>query len=181
MGGAGERADWPPIFEHRCHHRQIMQMAARQPRIVGDIGIALMHFSHWIFVEEMFDRDSHGIDMARRTCDGLGKHPPLDIKNAGRKITCLAHRGAERGAQQRLSLLLDDRNQSVPHNLALDALERAGFPAHDDSSPLFRSSTIYPCAFIVASNVGLTTVEVSSSTIMAGPFTRLPGFRLQRR
>ena len=142
MGGAGERADWPTVFEHRRHHRQIMQMAACQPRIVGDIGIALAHLSHWKFVEEMFDRDGHGIDMARRTCDGLGKHPPLDIENAGGKIARLAHRGAERGAQQCLSLFLDDRNQSVPHNLALNALERAGFPAHDDSSPFFRSSKI---------------------------------------
>ena len=42
------------------------------------------------------------------------------IEHAGGEVAGLARRGAEAGAHQRLRLLLDDRDQPVPHDLLAD-------------------------------------------------------------
>ena len=68
----------------------------------------------------MLDRGRHGVDMAGRAGHRLGQHAALGVIDAGREIARLARDRAEGGAQQRLRLLLDHRDEPVPHDLRAD-------------------------------------------------------------
>ena len=65
-------------------------------------------------------RGRHRVDVAWRPGHRLRQHPSIQIEHAGRDIARLPRRGAERGAHQCLSLLLDNRKQPVPHDLHFD-------------------------------------------------------------
>ena len=174
VGSAGEGADDPALPEHRRHHREVVQVAAREPRIVGDVNITLAHRLVGVAGEEVLYRDGHGVDVAGRTGDRLCEHPALGIEDPGGEVARLANGGAEGGAQQRLRLLLDHRDQAVPHDLRLDLGEAGlGIAVHVASSPcgVRRSSTIAPKASTEAVNAALTTAVVSVSTMSAGPST----------
>ena len=136
VGGAGEGADDPALAEHRRHHREVVQVAAGEPRVVGDVDVALAHDLVGVAGEEVLHGDGHRVDVAGRAGDRLGQHPALGVEDAGGEIARLAHGGAEGGAQQGLRLLLDHRDQAVPHDLGLD-LGEAGFAVavHRASSP----------------------------------------------
>ena len=139
MGGAGEGADHPAFAEHRRHHREVVQMAAGEPRVVGDVDIALAHDLVGVAGEEVLHRNGHRVDVAGRAGDRLGEHPALGVEDAGGEVARLAHGGAEGGAQKRLRLLLHHRDQAVPHDLRLDLCEPGvGRAVHQASSPLCR-------------------------------------------
>ena len=134
--GAGEGADDPALAEHRRDDRQVVQVAAGEPRVVGDVDIALAHDLVGVAGEEVLHRDGHGVDVARRAGHRLGEHPALGVEDAGGEVARLAHGGAEGGAQQRLRLLLHHRDQAVPHDLRLDLREPGiGRAVHQASSP----------------------------------------------
>ena len=64
--------------------------------------------------------------MAGRAGDRLGEHPALQIEHPGGEIAALAHDRAEGGAQERRRLLLDHRDQALPHHLLSEVGERLG-------------------------------------------------------
>ncbi len=94
----------------------------------------------------MPDAFRHRVDVARRAGDRLRHHAALQVEDAGGQVAGLAHRGGERGADHRLRLLLDDRDQAVPHDLALDLRQRAIFVGHHARSPA--SVRCSPSAFM---------------------------------
>ena len=83
----------------------------------------------------MPDAFRHGIDVAGGAGDRLGHHAAMQVEDAGGQVAGLAHRGGEGGADHGLRLLLDHRDQAVPHDLAVDLREGAGFLGHVRRSP----------------------------------------------
>jgi hypothetical protein len=79
--------------------------------------------------------------VARRAGDRLSEHAALAVEDPGREIAGLAHAGAERGAHQRLGLLLHHRDQAVPHDLLADLGDPLGL-AHAGSSERWRVMTM---------------------------------------
>src|SRR5262249_39095307 len=127
---------------------------------------------------EMLHRFRHRIDVTGRAGHGLRQHPPLEVEHAGGQIAAFAHDRAEGRPQQDLRLLLDHRNQPVPHDLKIDQA-RATCITHGYAA--FRSMTILPAPSIWASKLVDTNVEVSSSAITAGPAMVAPGAISSRR
>src|SRR4051812_21730977 len=99
--------------------------------------------------------------MAPRAGDRLRNHAAVGQENAGRQIACFARGSTERRANQRLRLLFHHRDETVPHDLKLDA----GELAHDDFFRL--SSTMCPALLTDASKSAVTMTVVWSSTISA--------------
>ena len=108
-------------------------MAGAEPGIIGDEHIARFHMLDRIPVEEMLDCRRHGVDMAWRARHRLRQHAAPDVIDAGREIARFARDRAEGGAQQRLRLLLDDRDETVPHHLRADGGERTN--RHENPAP----------------------------------------------
>ena len=82
--------------------------------------------------------------MARRARHCLRKHSPGRIENAGRDVAGFARGRAEAGAHKRLRLLLDDGDQTIPHDLEVDL--REGRILHVQ----LRVSTMWPRALMRA-------------------------------
>ena len=59
--------------------------------------------------------------MAGRAADRLRNHPSLGVEHATGQILAFAHDGAESGADQRILLLVGNRQKTVP-----DHFERNG-------------------------------------------------------
>ena len=138
MDGAGEQADRLAAQKGRADHGQIVQMAAGQPRIIGDVMVALLHRRERKGVEEMLDRGGHRIDVAGGAGHRLGQHGSVAVEDAGREVAGLAHRGRERGAHQGLRLFLDHGDQARPHDLQMDLRQggiRAGLHRKDPRLP----------------------------------------------
>jgi hypothetical protein len=74
-------------------------------------------------LEEVGDGGGHGVDVAGRARHRLGDHVALRVIDAGGQIARLARDGAEGGAEQGLRLLLNHRDQAVPHDLRADGGE----------------------------------------------------------
>ena len=103
---------------------QIMQVAAGQPRIVGDVVVAGAHRLQRKGVEEMLDRRRHRVDVAGGAGHRLGQHVAVAVEDPGREIAGLAHRRRKRRAHQRLRLFLDYGNQPRPHDLQMNLRQR---------------------------------------------------------
>ena len=119
--GRREQPHRPLAEKSRRHQREVVQVAGPEPRIVGEVVIACAHLLHRVTSEEMADRRRHRVHVPGRAGHGLRQHAALEIEHAGGQIAGFAHARAERGAQQRLGLLLDDGDQAVPHDLRADA------------------------------------------------------------
>ena len=78
----------------------------------------------------MADAFGHGVDVTGRAGDRLRHHASAQVEDAGGKVTGLAHGGGERGADHGLRLFLDDRDQPVPHDLAVDLCKSIGIVRH---------------------------------------------------
>ena len=120
MRRAGEQRDDAAVHEGRRHDHKVVQVAGAFPRIVGDVDIAFLHVGDREHLQEMPDRRGHRVDVPRRSGHRLGQHPPAQVEHAGGDVARLPRRGAERGPHQRLALLLDHREQPVPHDLHID-------------------------------------------------------------
>ena len=118
----------------------------------------------------------HGVDVARRAGDRLRDHAAAEVVDPGREVAGLAHHRAERGPDDGLGLLLDHRDEAVPHHLAVDGVERRRVGLHGAASRPDRSSmTMWPSGSIEAANSAGTIVEVWSSAMTAGPAMPVPG------
>src|SRR5262249_53988569 len=98
----------------------------------------------------------------------------------GRQIAGLTHDWAERGAQQRLRLLLDKRDQARPHRLEPDRRHSVAGAHMASLSPPLRSRIRWPRASMLIVKPLVATVVVSSSTTSAGPGTRAPAVKALR-
>src|SRR5690606_9244035 len=145
-----------------------MQVARPLPGIVGDVGVALEHILAGDFVHELEHGFGHGVDMAGRARDGLRQHLTVRVEDAGRQVAGLANGSRECRAQQGKRLFLDNGDQAVPHDLHADFtnVTHAWLP--------LRMRRMVPSCWMTASKGLVTTVEVSRSTITAGPATRSP-------
>ena len=124
MHRAREKPDRRPAQKRRADDRQIMQVAAGQPGVVGDVVVARLHRVEWEGGEEVLHRGGHRIDVAGGAGHRLRQHLAVLVEDPGRQIARLAHRGRKRGAHQGLRLLLDDGDQPRPHDLHVDLRER---------------------------------------------------------
>ena len=176
-----------PFVERRRRDDEVVEMAGAHPRIVGDVGIARLHRVEREVADEVLHRLRHRVDVARRAGHRLRQHAALPVEHAGREVAALAHDRRERRAHQHLRLLLDHRDQAVPHDLQVDECGGHELPAgrygHGRVAmrPGLRSITIHPAASMRASKLAVMNVEVSSSAMIAGPGTRAPGSIRSRR
>src|SRR5262245_39942930 len=187
MAGAGEEPRQLACVERRRRQHEVVEMAGAHPGVVGDVDVSLPHRLDREGANEMLHALGHGVDVAGCARHGLCQHVALAIEDAGGEVSRLAHDGRKGRAQQHLRLLLNHRDQAVPHDLQLDL----GEPAHGGHFPFLLadlpaglaaepaalravSTRPYP-ASISASKAALTRVEVPDSTMMAGPFIRVPG------
>ena len=120
VAGAREQPDELALVEARRRDDEVVEVTGAHPGVVGDVGVTGLHRVEADVTDEVLDRLRHRIDVAGRAGDGLREHPPLAVEDAGGKVAGFAHDRREGGAQQRLALLLDDRDEPVPHDLALD-------------------------------------------------------------
>jgi hypothetical protein len=97
-----------------------MEMASSFPRIIGDVDITVVDFVTPYPADEMRNGISHRIYVPWCASDRLGQHLAMHIVNAGGQISRFPHRRRKRRTDQSLRLLLDDRNQAVPHDLVRD-------------------------------------------------------------
>jgi len=121
--GGGKQRDHAPLFEHGGNHGHVMEVPGAFPRIVREVDVAVEHRFPRIFIEEMLDRFRHRIDVPGRASHRLRNHAAIGQEHARGKIAGFTRRRAERGAHQRLRLLLDHGDQAVPHHLHLDVGE----------------------------------------------------------
>ncbi len=147
MDRAGEEADRAPAQKGRAANGQIVQVAAGQPRVVGDVVVAFLHRVEREGGEEMLDRRGHRIDMAGGAGDRLGQHIAVAVEDPGRQVAGLAHRRRERGAHQGLRLLLDDGDEPRPHDLHVDLRERGIGTREHEAGPSVRASMHFAPAF----------------------------------
>ena len=126
-----------PFVERRRRDDEVVEVPGAHPRIVGDVGIARLHGVEREVADEVLHRLRHRVDVAGRAGDGLRQHAALPVEHAGREIAALAHDRRERGAHQHLRLLLDHRDQAVPHDLQVDQVggvgHAVGSPLHHDT------------------------------------------------
>ena len=133
----------------------------------------------------MADGFGHGVDVAGRAGHRLRQHLAVAVEDAGRQVARFAHAGAEGGAHQRQRLLLDDRDQPVPHDLHVDVDHRADSPSSSPDLAVSAAGLHEQAA--VGLHDGLerrrsTMVDVSRSTMTAGPRRRRrPRGRRDRR
>ena len=125
MRRVGEQRHQPALVEGRRDDGQVVQVPGPEPGIVGDQMVAVLQRLGRELTQEMTDAFHHRIDVARRARHRLRQHPPLKVENSGRQIARFAHRRAEGGADHGLRLLFDDRDQPVPHHLALNVFQSA--------------------------------------------------------
>ena len=111
--------DQPAPVEAWLHQHEVVQMTRAEPRIVGHEGIAGAHRRFRDYAEEMFYRLGHRVDVPGRAGDGLRQHVAVDVEYTGGNIAAFAHDRAEGGVHERLRLLVDHREQAVPHYLQL--------------------------------------------------------------
>ncbi len=117
VAGRGEQRHHLAAPEGRRDKGKIMKVARALPWVVGQEDVAFLHGVGRELVEEVIDRARHRIDVAGRAGHRLGEHGAAEVEHAGGEVTGFARRSREAGAHQRQRLLLDDRDQAVPHQL----------------------------------------------------------------
>jgi hypothetical protein len=175
VAGAGEQRHHLAAPEGRRDEGEVVQMAGALPGVVGQEDVAFLHHLGRELVEEVAHRARHRVDMPGRAGDGLRQHGAVEIEHAGREVAGFACRGREAGADQGQRLLLDDRDQAVPHQLQANG--RKGIV--DAHVPTF-SNRMAPIGLMRAAKLLGTMVVVSSSAMTAGPGTKLPIVRSAR-
>ena len=95
-------------------------MAGGLLRIVGDQHIAGSKRLGRIDGQEVVDAGRHRVDVTGRAGHRLGDHVAARVEDAGREIARLPHDRGEARAHQRGGLLVDHRDQPVPHDFEPD-------------------------------------------------------------
>ena len=121
--GGSEQRHRPALVEHRRDHREVVQVAGAVPGVVGQQYVLGVQRVHRETLQEKTDARRHRVHVPRRACHGLREHPTAGVEDSGRDVAGLAHRGGKRSAHQGLRLLLDHRQQAVPQDLRVDAVQ----------------------------------------------------------
>jgi hypothetical protein len=124
VAGGREQRHHASVLEGRRHHGEVVQVTGAHPGIVGDIDVALFHAGNGKLLQEETHRCGHGVHVTGGPGDRLGEHAAVEIEDSRGKITGLAHGVGEGRANERLRLLLDHSDQSVPHELVVNLRER---------------------------------------------------------
>ena len=117
MGGAGGEAHNAAFVEGGLQEQEIVEVPGGEPWIVGHVDVAGVHGVGREALHQVDHGFGHGVDMARCASDGLSQHTPSYVKDTRGDIPAFANDGAEGGADQGLTLLFNDREQAVPHDL----------------------------------------------------------------
>ena len=167
VAGGGEEGDEVASPEDGVADGDVVEVARRLPRVVGDDHVPPLPRVHRIHVENVLHGEGHGVDVPRRARHRLRHHPASPVEDTRGQIARLAHDGREGRAHQRGRLLVDDADQPVPADVEGDRIK-----IHDPGYTISvrRSSTrsIAP---------GPATVVDSRSSMMAGPWKAAPGWR----
>ena len=86
-----------------------------------------------ISLQEMTDAFGHRVHMAGRSGHRLRHHAAVQVEHAGGEISRFAHGGGKRGADHDPCLFLHDRDEAVPHDLAMNLGQRIHFIRHHAS------------------------------------------------
>ena len=121
--GAGKQGHQLALVKRRRHHHQVVKVACTHPGIVGTEHIPVFHRIDRESLEKVPHRFGHGVDMPGGSRHGLRQHSALGVKHASRQIARLAHDRAESCSNQGLGLLFDNREQPIPHDLAVNVLQ----------------------------------------------------------
>ena len=135
MAGVCEKTDGTAAMEGRRHHGDVVVVADRQPRVVGDEDVSGPHGVDGKRVEKVLDADGHGVHVPGRAGHRLRDHPAPPVEDPRRQVAALADRLAERRPDDGLRLLLDCRDQTAPDHLVanLVPLGHGVFPFMPDS------------------------------------------------
>ena len=112
------------IEKHRRDHREVVEMPRRLLGIVGDQHIAWSKGFSREDGQKVMDAGCHRVDMAGCSGNRLSNHVAAGIEDARRKITGFADNRREARSHQRRGLLVDDRDQPIPHDFQSDRIER---------------------------------------------------------
>ena len=163
MRGAGEERDRLPIEEDRRYHRQVEEVAGALPGVVGDQDVAILQRPGRELMQEMHIQPGHGIDVTGRTGDRLRQHAP-----------CMSKTPAEMSPASRAAVLKAVRTRVCACSSTTERrrFQRIWISISPRVLLLHRavlSIRIWPAALGPARKPCGTRVEVSASTITAGP------------
>ena len=71
---AREQSHDPAAMEAGGREHEVVEVTGTHPGVVGDVDVALAHRLDGEVAYEVADRLGHGVDVARRSRDGLGEH-----------------------------------------------------------------------------------------------------------
>ena len=122
VAGVGEERDDPAAAEDRRRHRDVVQLGRGLPGVVGGEDVPRLERVDREPIEEVDHPGRHRVDVAGRSGDGLGDHPPPAVEHARGQVPRLAHDGRERRAHERGGLLVDGGDQPAPQDVEGDLL-----------------------------------------------------------
>ena len=93
VGRAGEEGDQGAVAKYRVDHGEVVEVPCALPRVVRDVGVALVDAVGADVVDEVDDGRRHGVDVARGAGYRLGDHPALGVVDAGREVAGFPHAG----------------------------------------------------------------------------------------
>ena len=105
------------------HHHEVEQVPGTEPRIVRHEDVPRAHLRDREPHEEVLHGPRHRVDVPRGAGHRLRDHAAPQIVDSGGEIAGFAHDRAERGAQNRLRLLLHHRDEPIPHHLPVNRLD----------------------------------------------------------
>ena len=179
-----EERDRLSVEAGRRHDHEVEEVPRPEPRVVGHEDVARPHRLDREPREKVLHRPGHRVDVPRGPGHRLGDHAAPQVVDPARKVPRFPDDGAECGAKDRLGLLLDDRDEPIPHHLPVDRVDggiRSFGSGHGQTAlPARLSMTMYSNELSAALNPAGTKVAVSSSAMIAGPAISAPGARSKR-
>ena len=178
MAGGDEKRDRSIIEKGGRHDNKVEQVPGPEPGIVGHEHVPGSHLRDREAREKVFHCAGHRVDMSRSAGHGLRDHAPPEIADPSGEVARFTDDRAKCRSQDRLCLLLDDRNQPVPHHLLVNCVH--GLALHGErpihgAALAMRCMTMYREELISARKLAGTKVDVSSSAMIAGPAISAPG------
>ena len=178
-----EERDRLSVEAGRRHDHEVEEVPGPEPRVVGHEDVARPHRLDREPREKVLHRPGHRVDVPRGPGHRLGDHAAPQVVDPAREVARFPDDGAEGGAKDRLGLLLDDRDEPIPHHLPVDRVDggiRSMGRHRHPALPARLSMTMYSNELSAALNSAGTKVAVSSSAMIAGPAISVPGARSKR-
>src|SRR5206468_4158026 len=171
VAGVAEEADDPIVPEYRCHHRDVVELTGRLPRVVGHQDVAWTKCVRRKCCQEVMHGGSQRVDVTGRPGHRLSQHASVCVEHGGREVARLPYDRRERRSLEGGGLFVRHGDQTSPQDLEGDRIE-PGF--HPTSTTRLPEPSTFPLP-----PGPMTTVDACSSTTH-GPTTSLPGPSLYR-